>query len=319
MSTAGNFDADIQPSDAVPAGWFSRLGAATVDVLPGAAVVSTAALAALALPSRDSWWWVCAGVGVAAIVWTAANRLILPVVWGYSVGRAVFGVRIATRDSTDIGPWRLVAREIAHLLDVLTVVGWLWPAWSPRRGTFADMATRTQACRPMDHADGQPRRIGAALVATAALLCAALAGISYTAVGQYDSAVRDAQLQVSADGPRMVEQLLSYQPETVDDDFDRARAVASETYRDQLIAQQQAIQAAAPVRNQYWVVRSAVVAAEPDAVTMLMFLEGERGTLPDLRYLTASVRASFVNGGDGGWRVDRLDVITSPQTGGSQS
>ncbi|MGB9305378.1 MAG: RDD family protein, partial [Mycobacterium sp.] len=52
--------------------------------------------------------------------------------------------------------------------------------------------------------------------------------------------------------------------------------------------------------------------------TMLMFLQGERGAAPDQRYLTASVRVTFVKPGASGWRVDDLAVVTKPQTAGAK-
>jgi hypothetical protein len=64
----------------------------------------------------------------------------------------------------------------------------------------------------------------------------------------------------------------------------------------------------------YWVTDSSVLAATANRVTMLMFLQGELGTAPDQRYLTASVRVSFVEAGASGWRVDELAVVNEPRT-----
>ena len=159
------------------------------------------------------------------------------------------------------------------------------------------------------------RRRTAASALTASALCVVLAAMSHTTVGQHDRRVADARAQIAANGPRMVEQILSYDPETFHSDFDRARSLATDQYRSALSAQQTTIQKAGPVRNRYWATKSAVVAASPRDATMLLFLAGERGTLPHQRYITASVRAKFVQTNPTQWRVDRLDVVTSPQPG----
>lgn len=314
----GASDTNAHTVQDAPADWSSRLGAISLDILPGAAVVGTAVLTALAMPNRSAWWWVSVGAGAAAVAWTAANRLILPVLLGHSVGRSAFGIRITERNGDQVGPWLLLIRELLHLLDSISVLGWLWPLWDPRRGTFADIAARTQARRATDEfTDRRPRRIGAVVVGSAAILCGALSAVSFFVVGQYDRAVDNARSELTIDGPRMVEQLLSYQPDTIEADFDRARALTSEGYRGELSAQQQAVRAASPMRNQYWVVKSSILDATVHDATMLMFLEGERGTQPNLRYITASVRANFVRVGDNAWRVDRLAVVTSPRSSGS--
>ena len=110
----------------------------------------------------------------------------------------------------------------------------------------------------------------------------------------------------------MVEQLLSYRPETIQADFDRARSLATDAYRGQLTAQQQAVQKAGPVRNEYWVTNSSVLSATRGRATMLLFMQGQRGAAPDPRLLTASVRVNFVESDSATWRVDDLTVVTSP-------
>jgi len=298
-----------------PVSWAARAGAITLDVLPGAAVLATAGLAALAMPTYGPRWWTCVAVGSIAILWTGVNRTVLPAIWGYSLGRAMFDIRVTARDGGVVGPWWLLMRDVAHLLDTALLIGWLWPLWDARRGTFADMVSRTQARRR--HAPDTDRpspRLAAALMLAAASVCGALALLSYTAVGQHDTAVSQARNQVVANGPNMIEQLLSYRPDSIAADFDRARTLVSDGYRPQLAAQQQAIQKANPVRNKYWVVKSSVLDATPHAVSMLLFLEGERGNVPDLRYITASVRARFIDPGNSVWRVDSLDIVTAPQS-----
>ncbi|MGO9746792.1 MAG: RDD family protein [Mycobacterium sp.] len=308
--------ASDEAGPAIPAPWAARAGALALDILPGVAMLATAALVALSVALHGTWWWACVATGAVAILLTAFNRLVLPVVSGQSLGRAVFGITVVRRNGDAVGPWWLLLRDLAHLLDTATVLlGWLWPLWDSRRRTFADMLLRTesrllQARRP----DRNLRRLTAALALTAASLCAGGAAISYGVVRQHDRSVTDARAQISTQGPHIVEEILSYHPETVQGDFDHARSLATDKYRAELSVEQQAVQKAGPVRNEYWVTNSSVLTATPNHATMLMFLQGERGAAPDQRYLTASVRVTFVKPGASGWRVDDLAVVTKPQT-----
>jgi Mce-associated membrane protein len=61
---------------------------------------------------------------------------------------------------------------------------------------------------------------------------------------------------------------------------------------------------------------SAIQSAAPDRATMLLFMQGRRGAAPDVRYITASVRVTFVKGKDDQWRVDDLTVLTKPKAPG---
>lgn len=298
---------------AVLASWPARAGALALDVLPAAAVLATTALVALSVPLRGGWWWVCICIGALAVLWTGFNRLLLAVVGGQSLGRATFGVAVVRTDGSAVGPWRLLLRDMAHLLDTIGVfAGWLWPFKDARRRTFADLLARTESHVAQAHGtDRRARRRAAALVLTVASLCAVQAALSYTVVHQQDRSNAQASAEIAAQGPHMVEQILSYHPETVQADFDRARSMATDAYRGQLSAQQQAVQKAGPVRNEYWVTNSSVLSATKGRATMLLFLQGQRGAAPNQRYITASVRVSFVESGSAPWRVDDLAVVTN--------
>jgi Mce-associated membrane protein len=303
--------------DATPtvlASWPARARALCLDVLPGAAVLATTALAALSVPLRGGWWWVSVCIGAVAVLWTGFNRLLLPGANGQSLGRRTFGVAVVRPDGSAVGPVTLLLRDLAHLLDTVPVfAGWLWPVKDARRRTFADMLLRTESHVVKAHgADGSACRRAAAVVLTAASLCAVEAAVSYTVVHHHDRSVAEASAEIAAQGPRMVEQILSYHPETIQADFDRARSLATDTYRGQLSAQQQVVQKAAPVRNEYWVTNSSVLSATQGRATMLLFLQGQRGAAPNQRYITASVRVTFVESGSAPWRVDDLTVVNNP-------
>ena len=151
------------------------------------------------------------------------------------------------------------------------------------------------------------------MLLAAAMLCAIGAAMSYGVVYQRDQAISSATAEVAANGPRMVEQILSYRDEGAREHFDRARSLVTDNYAAQLSGQQRAAQNAGLLRNEYWVTNSSVLTATPGRATMLLFLQGERGTPPNQRYLTASVRATFVDTGRAGWLVDDITVVTAPQ------
>jgi Mce-associated membrane protein len=73
------------------------------------------------------------------------------------------------------------------------------------------------------------------------------------------------------------------------------------------------VQKGHPVVNEYWFTDSAVVSAARNKATMLVFLQGHRGGGDDQRFITATVRVSFVKGPDARWLVDDLTVLTRPK------
>ncbi len=302
---------DTEP---VLASWPARACALAVDILPAAAVLATTALVALSVPLHGTWWWLSIAAGAMTVGWGAFNRLVLPASGGQSLGRAVVGITVVRCDGR-VGAWMLLLRDLAHLLDTAPAfAGWLWPLWNTRRRTFADMLLRTQVCvcEP-PQADRHARRRAAALLMTAAALCAAGAAVSYTVVHQHDQSVAEASAQITETGPSMVEQILSYHPDTIGADFERARSLATDNYRASLTAEQEAVTKSGPVRNEYWVTNSSVLTATSDRATMLVFLQGQRGAPPAHRYITASVRVTFVRSGASEWRVDDVAVVTQPQ------
>jgi Mce-associated membrane protein len=302
-------------SDSTPASWPARCAAIAVDVLPGVGVVATSALAVVTVPERSLWWWVCVLVGGLVILLLAINRLVLPTIVGWSLGRALVGITVVHRSGAVLGPWRLVLRDLAHLLDTAPVfVGWLWPLWDSRRRTFADVLLRTEAQR----AEPRPRprdlrRLTAALVLVGALLCVGGVAVSYIVVYQCDRAIDQTRAELAVRGSKIVEQMLTYDPQTLKDDFAHAQSLATDRYREQLVAQQQAVQKAAPVANEYRVTNNAVLSATPDRATMLFFMQGRRGAADKQRIITATVRATFAKSADDQWRVDDLTVLTKPE------
>lgn len=298
--------------------WHIRAGALTVDVVPGAAVVATMAVTWFTVPPNGVWWWLCTAVIGVVILLVLVNRLLLPTVIGWSIGRALFGITVARRDGEPIGPWALLVRDLAHLLDTVSVVGWLWPLWDSGRRTFADMLLRTEVRR---NEQAEPafnaRRWTTVLVAAAAGLCVAGAVMSFAVVFAPDRATDRTRAELDTQGPKIVAQMLTYDPKSLHDDFARALSLATDKYRTQLAAQQDMVQKGNPVINEYWVTDHAIQSAAPDRATMLMFMQGRRGAAPDERYISATVRVTFVKGGGGRWLVDDLTVLTKPKPPGA--
>lgn len=294
--------------------WRIRAGAFAVDVLPGAAVIMTMVLVCLTVPRSGVWWWVCICVAGAATLAVLVNRLLVPVVTGWSLGRALFGIAVTRPDGTSVGPWRLLVRDLAHLLDTASVfVGWLWPLWDSRRRTFADMLAGTQVRRE----DSAPppagvRRWVAAAVLVATALCAGGVAVGYAVVYSQERATQLTREQLAARGPKIVAQMLTYDPKSLEDDFGRARSLTTAKYRGKLAEQQEAVRKGRPVINEYYVTASSVLAASPDDATMLLFMQGRRGEGPEQRYITATVTVRFAKD-DNQWRVDDLTVLAKPK------
>ena len=295
------------------ASWPSRAGAFAVDVLLGVAVIATMALLAVTAPQRAWLWWVFTAAAALTVLLIAVNRWLLPTLTGWSLGRALFGIAVRTRDGAPVGLLRLVARDLAHLLDTAALfIGWLWPLWDRRNRTFADLLLRTEV-HEVERPQRDMRRPTAVVLVVATLLSAAAVGLSYLVVYRHDRAVDTARAQIAERGPRIVEQMLSFSVDTQQQDFSRAQSLTTDGYRPQLIAQQQVAQKA-PTTNEYWAVSSTVLSATPDQASMLMAMQGQRGTDPDdLKFITATVRVDFDKTRDGAWRVANLPVLKKPQ------
>lgn len=306
---------------AEPASWGARAAALGIDVLFGVALIVTLALLAWTAPLMGWLWWVYVVVAVLAGLAMMVNRWVLPTITGWTVGRAVTGIRVVGRGGAPLGTGRLLARDLAHLLDTAAVfLGWLWPLWDRRHRTFADLLLRTEVHRVGEPERNMRRPVAIGLVATT-LLCAVATAAGYLMVYRQDRALDTARAEIAAQGARIVEQVLSYAPDTAKDDFARAQSLASDIYRPKLIEQQEALQKAPLVSNEYWTVNG-VVLEQPTPTTntasMLLAMQGQRGSDPNaMRFITATVRADFVKTGDQ-WQVQNLSVLTKPRTGGGQ-
>ncbi|MCH9709610.1 MAG: RDD family protein [Actinomycetia bacterium] len=311
------------------ASWRARAGAFAVDMAPGGAVVASAALLALAAPGAGWLRWVCTAVGATALLAMVLNRLVLPRVTGWTLGRALFGIAVRRSQSSGsgagVGGGRLTLRESAHLLDTAALfVGWLWPLWDRRRRTFADLLARTEV-HQVQRPRPDIRRLVAGVLIGAAVLCGGAAVLGYVQVYRPERVLDETRAQIAERGPRIVERMLSYDAKTLSKDFARAQSLATDGYRPELIAQQQGVlrQGQATTEKyseeysaEYSAVSSAVLnnpAVTPGRASMLVALQGRRGTnQEDLKFVTATVRVDFARSPDGQWRVADLTVLKKP-------
>jgi Mce-associated membrane protein len=313
-------DSNVEPAVDGPAPnalarWHIRAAAFAVDVLPGLAVIVTMALVWLSVPAQGPWWWASLSVLVAATLATMANRAILPAYLGWSLGRALLGIEVVQSDGSTVGLGRLMLRELAHLLDTLSVfVGWLWPLWDSRRRTFADLLLRTEVrCVAATRRPANIKRHTAIVAGAAVALCVAGAAVSVFAIYLPDRAADQTRSEVNQQGPKIVAQMLTYDPKSLQQDFARARSLTTDKYRPELVKQQESVQKGHPAINEYWVTDSTVLSADRNNATMLLFMQGHRGGGDQERFITATVRVSLAKGNDGHWLVDNLDVVTKPR------
>lgn len=308
---------DAVLDQASPASWQARAAAFAIDVFPGVGTIATLALLAWTAPVLGWAWWVYTVAAVVVVAVVLANRVLRLTTAGWTLGRAVVGIRLVKSDGGDAGLVRLLLRDLAHLLDTLAVfVGWLWPLWDARHRTFADLLTRTEVRRVTPPEGDVRRRAGKAMLAAVAV-CAFAVGFGYLAVFRPQEAIHEAREQIANEGPRIVEQMLSYGVDSFNDDLDKAQTLATDKYRPELIAQQDVIRKAGPTTNEYWAVTSAVLSATKTDASMLLALQGQRGTNPqDLKFLTATVRVDFRKNGDT-WQVDNLTVLKRPNLNGA--
>jgi uncharacterized RDD family membrane protein YckC len=83
-------------------------------------------------------------VMVASLVWVAYNRWLTAGKTGQSLGKRVTKTKLVGMDTdAPISPINAFIRDLVHILDALTLVGYLWPLWDDKRQTFADQIMKT--------------------------------------------------------------------------------------------------------------------------------------------------------------------------------
>jgi uncharacterized RDD family membrane protein YckC len=92
---------------------------------------------------------VLVGVGVVLMIGISLwNRVFRMGRTGQSVGKKVMGIRLVEeRTGRPMGAGMCFVRELAHFLDGIAYIGYLWPLWDAKRQTFADMVMSTVVVR----------------------------------------------------------------------------------------------------------------------------------------------------------------------------
>ena len=83
-------------------------------------------------------------------------------------------------------------------------------------------------------------------MAAAALLCIAGAGLSVMVVYLPDRGSDQTRAAIQAQGPKIVTEMLTYDPKSLHEDFARAQSLTTEKYRPQLVKQQESVQKGHP-------------------------------------------------------------------------
>jgi uncharacterized RDD family membrane protein YckC len=83
-------------------------------------------------------------VMLASLPWVAYNRWMIAGTTGQSLGKRVAKIRLIGEETqAPIGALNAFVRDLVHILDWLTVVGYLWPLWDDKKQTFADKIMKT--------------------------------------------------------------------------------------------------------------------------------------------------------------------------------
>jgi uncharacterized RDD family membrane protein YckC len=83
-------------------------------------------------------------VMLASLPWVAYNRWVIAGRTGQSLGKRATKIRLIGEETqAPIGAANAFIRDLVHILDWLTVVGYLWPLWDDKKQTFADKIMKT--------------------------------------------------------------------------------------------------------------------------------------------------------------------------------
>ena len=84
------------------------------------------------------------GMMLASLGWIAYNRWHIAGKTGQSLGKRAYKITlIGEETNAPISPKNAFIRDLVHILDALTVVGYLWPLWHDRSQTFADQVMKS--------------------------------------------------------------------------------------------------------------------------------------------------------------------------------
>lgn len=137
-----------------PAGFASRAAAVVLDVFIISIAQATAQIAISTLV-RAFLPGVFHGVDLARAVPVVVGALIIIIyfifswtAFGRTIGMALMGVKLVTKDGKDVALWRAILRYIGFLLSALCLgLGFLWVLIDNRRMGWMDHLAGTQVLR----------------------------------------------------------------------------------------------------------------------------------------------------------------------------
>jgi uncharacterized RDD family membrane protein YckC len=81
---------------------------------------------------------------IASLAWVAYNRWMVAGRTGQSLGKRLTKIRLIGEETkAPVGALNAFVRDLVHILDGLTIVGYLWPRWDDRKQTFGDKIMKT--------------------------------------------------------------------------------------------------------------------------------------------------------------------------------
>jgi uncharacterized RDD family membrane protein YckC len=81
---------------------------------------------------------------LASLAWVAYNRWMIAGKTAQSLGKRMTKIKlIGEETNTPIGAKNAFIRDLVHILDALSLVGYLCPLWDDKKQTFADKVMRT--------------------------------------------------------------------------------------------------------------------------------------------------------------------------------
>jgi uncharacterized RDD family membrane protein YckC len=161
------------PSFAVSgyASWISRVAAALIDGLLAAVAgfplwIGYGILIANSTTTTDAngvtTTHTSGGGGAAILILIGVITYVAFWIWnvcikqgrtGATIGKGVLSIRLINREGQPIGGGLSFVRQLAHILDGICYIGYLWPLWDSQKQTFADKIMGTyviQATAPQE-------------------------------------------------------------------------------------------------------------------------------------------------------------------------
>lgn len=328
-SPAPTRDASDERADYASYG--SRVGAALIDgLLQAVAALPLYAAAALAvarsLKGSDRLGALVLGFGIVGLLaslgiflWNVGYRQGRT---GQTYGKAVCNITLVRgRDGEPLGAGMSLVRSLLHVVDVVPLyLGFLWPAWDPKRQTFADKLSDSVVVPVAEHG-GLSRSPQMPLWVPGIL--ALLAGIALS-TGGYLWHANDANdysqqggQEASAAAERALPVVLSYNYQHLEADRDKAARFLSGKYKKEYVATfDKLIQSSGsnpgPAEQTKAVVTATivnigVVDAEPGVAKVIVFLN--QATVKDggtPKYSLNRLTVSMVKSGNS-WLVDNIN------------